>query len=232
MKLRSLIVDDEPLAHNVIKEYVRYLEYIEIVDQAYTSMNALRILKSTTVDLVFLDIQMPKLSGLEMLKILENPPLVVITSAYEEYALESYELNVCDYLLKPFSLKRFVKACEKVLEIYQRKETGIEEKSSHFFIKLDKRFIRLTHEDVIYLEAYGNYVKVWTSDECLLTPRTLSSFEIELPKSKFLRIHKSYIVNKEKIEYLDGNTVCMINRAEVSVSKNFKQDLMKFIGKK
>lgn len=232
MKMRSLIIDDEPLAHKVILEYAREAPFIEIAGQCYSATEALSALSAQEINLIFLDIQMPKLKGLDFLRALNKRPLAIITSAYEEYALESFELDVCDYLLKPFRFGRFLKAVNKAYELYQMKhpaarpcpparEDGTVE-PGRIFIKSDKRFIQLSLADIFFLESYGNYVKVWLEKEFHLTPRTLSGFEAELPESDFFRIHKSYIINRQYIHFVEGNTLRLKNGKALPIGKSYR----------
>lgn len=225
-KMNCLIIDDEPLAHQVIIEYAKELPYLEIVAQAYLPLKALEILKTQDIDLIFLDIEMPKLNGLEMLKLSRTTAEVIITSAYEQYALKGYEHQVCDYLLKPFRLDRFVQATEKALQQHQLKSTANQSDSHSLFIKVDKRLIQVAIEDIHYIESYGNYVKIWTGSFFLLTAGTLSRFEEELADKQFCRIHKSYLINTRQIDYLEGNQLMMKNQVSLLVSKNFKQDFL------
>ncbi len=233
MNLRTLIIDDEPLAHDIIIEYVKSVPFIEIVAQSYLATEALVVLKDKNIDLIFLDINMPKIKGLDFLRTLKNKPIVIITSAYEEYALESFELDVCDYLHKPFRFDRFLKAVNKALELFELKNQStsaspipssesVAEQSS-LFIKSDKRYIHIQHSDIIFLESYGNYVKIWLENDFHLTPATLSSFQVTLPQANFIRIHKSFIVNKHHINYVEGNTIRMKNDKEVAIGKNYRQ---------
>lgn len=235
MQLRTIIVDDEPLAHEVIKEHAKDVPFISIVGQFYSGTEALNYVNANPVDLIFLDIQMPKLKGLDFLKILKKNPLVIITSAYQEYALESFELDVCDYLLKPFRFDRFLKATNKAFELYQLKnQASITQPSENefvtaevqqLFIKTDKRFVQVNLKDIYFLESFGNYVKVWTENDFLLTARTLTSFTEQLPVDDFVRIHKSFIINKQFISYLEGNTVILKNKKQLQIGKSHKQSI-------
>lgn len=237
MKLRCLIIDDEPLAHEVILAYAHDVDFLEIVEQCYLATEALGVLREQQIDLIFLDIHMPKLKGLDFLRTLSQKPLVIVTSAYEAYALESFELDVCDYLLKPFRFDRFLKAANKALEMRQLRQKqpaqSLPEEepkgARRIFIKSDKRFIQINVADIFYLESYGNYVKVWLEDAYHLTPRTLASFEAELPAHDFFRIHKSYIINRKYIDYVEGNTVVLTNKTELPVGKNQRSDFKSFI---
>lgn len=228
MSLRCLIIDDEPLAHEVILEYSKDIPFLEICGQCYRATEAFEFLSSTEIDLIFLDIRMPKLSGLDFLKTLQRKPLVIITSAYEEYALESFDLAVCDYLLKPFRFDRFLKAANRALESYELKNKAnnststVVNESEQISIKADKRHVLVKLNDLQYLESLGNYVKVWGDTEFLLTPRTLSSFEEQLPPDIFVRIHKSFILNKKFVHYMEGNMIFLKNGKQVPIGKNYK----------
>ena len=227
MKLRALIIDDEPLAHKIILQYASDISSVEIVGQCHLATEALTFLSNQAVDLIFLDINMPKLKGLDFLRTLSRKPLVIITSAYEEYALESFELDVCDYLLKPFRFDRFLKAVNKAVEIHRLKNGVGEKTENHLFIKSEKKQIQINKEEIVYLESYGNYVKVWLKDQFHLTPRTLSSFELELPQNSFFKIHKSFIINIKQIDYVEGNAVVMKNKKLLPIGKNQRQAFKK-----
>ncbi len=233
--MKALIIDDEPLAHDVILTYVKDVDYIEIVEQFHLATEALTYLRTNEVDLIFLDINMPKLKGLDFLRTLSNPPIVIITSAYEEYALESFELKVCDYLLKPFRFSRFLKATQTALEVFDLKNKSINTESEssenpqQIFIKSDKKLIQIDLKDIYYLESYGNYVKLWLEKEYILTPRTLSSFEEQLPDNEFFRVHKSFVVNKKYIDFVEGNMVTLKNETTLNIGKSQRSAFKKFI---
>ena len=171
--IKALIVDDEPLAHKIIEAYAQDIPFLEIVGHCHLATEAYAFLAEMKVDLIFLDINMPKLKGIDFLRTLDSSPQVIITSAYQEYALEGFELQVTDYLLKPFGLPRFLKAIHAANVKILTEDT---EKS--VFLKVDKQHVQVNLEDIQYLESFGNYVKVWLEDTFLLTPRTLSSFEV------------------------------------------------------
>lgn len=237
MSLRCLIIDDEPLAHDVILAYINDVPFLTNIGHCYRATEALDFLNNHAVDLIFLDIRMPKLSGLDFLRTLQHQPLVIITSAYEEYALESFDLAVCDYLLKPFRFDRFLKAVNRAQEVYNLKnqadktvnilpkEAASTEKIA---IKADKKHILLDLDEILYLESLGNYVKVWKDDSFLLTPRTLSSFEEQLP-STFVRIHKSFILNKGYVHYMEGNMIFLKNGQQIPIGKNFKASIKQLL---
>lgn len=249
MKMRCLIIDDEPLAHEVIKKYMEDVPFLELAGQCYLATEALAFLNSGTIDLIFLDIRMPKLSGLDLLKTLPQRPLVIITSAHEEHALESFDLEVCDYLLKPFRFDRFLKAANRALTLFAlQKQTAnavaavasvapgvpvtpaaivpsinMPAAATHIYIKSDKKQVQVQLNDICYLESLGNYTKVWDAKSYLLTLRTLSSFEEQLPPDQFVRIHKSYILNRKFVQYLEGNMIRLKNGKELPLGKNYKE---------
>ncbi|CAM2005576.1 LytR/AlgR family response regulator transcription factor [Acanthopleuribacter pedis] len=233
MLLKALIVDDEPLAHEVLLGYLEEVAFLEPVGHCYSAAEAMDVLGRTQVDLLFLDIHMPKLKGTDFLKILPHPPLTIITTAYAEYALEGFELDVCDYLVKPIRFDRFLKAVHKARARVQsgtaepttdKEPTSLPEAAepAALFIKVDKKLVQLAPADITYLEAYGNYVKVWCGDQYLLTPRTLASFAAQLNGDQFLRIHKSYLVQKQHIRYLEAGMVVMNNGSQLPLGKTYK----------
>ncbi|NRB47904.1 MAG: response regulator transcription factor [Saprospiraceae bacterium] len=236
LTLKALIVDDEPLAHDVIIRFTKDVPGLEIIGQSFLALEALEFLRHQSVDLIFLDIQMPKLKGLEFLRLLDDKPMVIITSAYEKYALESFDLEVIDYLLKPYRFDRFLKAVRRAFDQQQLKanqaETTIARDASspqQLFIKSDKRFIQIQIEDIYYLESHGNYVKVWQKHGFHLTPKTLQSFEDILPSPTFFRIHKSTIVNRHYIDYLEGNQIKMQNGTMLTIGRNHRQRVKQLI---
>jgi DNA-binding LytR/AlgR family response regulator len=238
MKLRCLIVDDEPLAHDVILRYLDDIPFLESAGQCYLATEAFSFLNHHAVDLIFLDIRMPKLSGLDFLRTLSQRPLVVITSAYEEHALESFELEVVDYLLKPFRFDRFLKAANRALEQHTlRKQpvivpapAAMQHEPEPLYIKSDKKLVQMQLDDLYYLESLGNYVKVWGRDQFLLTQRTLGSFEEQLPADTFIRIHKSFILNKKFVHYIEGNMIRLRNGKALPLGKTFKHVVKLFPG--
>lgn len=238
MKLRCLIVDDEPLAHDVILRYLEDIPFLEKAGQCYLATEAFSFLNHHAVDLIFLDIRMPKLSGLDFLRTLNQRPLVVITSAYEEHALESFELEVVDYLLKPFRFDRFLKAANRALEQHTLRRQAVAspappvaaQEAEPLYIKSDKKLVQMQLDDVYYLESLGNYVKVWGRDQFLLTQRTLGSFEEQLPADAFIRIHKSFILNKKFVHYIEGNMIRLLNGKVLPLGKTFKHVIKLFPG--
>ena len=229
-QIKALIIDDEPLAHNVILSYVKNIDDITIVGQCYSATEAIEFLAKQETDLLFLDINMPLLSGLDLLKVLKNKPEVIITSAYSEYALESFELDVTDYLLKPFPFERFLQACNKVrdkMELIELAEqtTDTSNIQQFIYIKVDNQQHRIVLQQVSCFEAYGNYVKVWREGSSVLTPRTLTSFEAELSDTDFVRIHKSSIINLNHLTTMDSQTVTLSDGMKLNIGKSYKNNL-------
>lgn len=238
MSLRCLIIDDEPLAHDIIAAYINDVPFLEKIGHCYRATEALEFLTHHEIDLIFLDIRMPKLNGLDFLRTLQRKPLVIITSAYEEYALESFELAVCDYLLKPFRFDRFLKAVNRALEIFNLQnpisKTAISTQSETLLteqiaIKADKKHVLVNYAEIQYLESLGNYVKVWKDDSFLLTPRTLTSFEEQLPTNVFVRVHKSFILNKKAVHYLEGNMIFLKNGQQLPIGKSYKATIKQLL---
>lgn len=208
MKIRCMVVDDEPLAQSVLVNYISALPSLELCMICNNAIDAIAYLHEHAVDLMFLDIKMPELSGLEMLKTIHDPPTVIITTAHSEYAMEGYEYSVIDYLLKPFSFERFLKAVNKVIqkeEKLSRSEStpGIKREKDFLFIKVDKTLRKVHYSDILYVEGYGNFVKVFLEgNTMLLATETMTNIEKALPEDLFVRAHKSYIVSIQKISQI------------------------------
>lgn len=228
-KLRCLIADDEPIARQILESYIGDTPYLELVSSCKNAFEVLSILQEESIDILFLDINMPKLSGLSLLKTLQQKPDVIITTAYSEYAVEGFELSVTDYLLKPFSLERFLQAVMKVRKHAENPQERVSKNennvSTSLFVKSDKKLIKINLADLRYIEAYGNYIKIYT-DKMILTPQTLSDFLTKLP-SNFLRIHKSYIINFHRLKLIEGNQVVLDSDMKLPLGKSYKEELMK-----
>lgn len=225
MNINCIIVDDEPIARDILKNYIEQVPYLILIACCEDAFEAMRVLNTSDIDLVILDINMPKLTGFEMLRSLKKYPAVIITSAYPEYALEGFELSVTDYLLKPFSFPRFIQATEKVVN--KNSETGLTAKEEDLFlmVKSDKKLTKVFFDDISYIEAYGNYIFIYTGQERVMSKQTLTQFELQLPVSKFARIHKSYITSLKAIKYLEGNEVSIANK-KLPVGKVYRDSLM------
>ncbi len=229
--MKYIIVDDEPLAHEVIEEFCSMLPHLQLEKNCYNAIEAMQFLNGNTVDFMFLDINMPKLRGLDFLKTLTKPPKTIITTAYKEHALEGFELNVVDYILKPFSFDRLVKAVNKVSEI-QTTKTPIKELSnstestSRFFVKGDKKHHQIDLIDLLYIEAYGNYTKLFLKDGMIVSHEKISYYEELLNASNFMRVHKSFIVAIDKIKFIEGNRI-LINEHKIPIGQTYKSGINK-----
>lgn len=229
-KLNCIIADDEPIARQILENYVDAIPYLNLVASCKNAFEVLEILQEKEIDILFLDINMPKLSGLSLLKTLQKRPNVIITTAYPEYAIEGFELSVTDYLVKPFSLERFMQAVQKVNKKAVIKTTTViqeKETTNSIFVKSDKKIIKLNFDEIYYAEAYGNYVKIF-ADKMILTPQTLSDFLNKLTKD-FIRIHKSFIINFKHLKMIDGNQVILQNDAKLPIGKSYKKELLERI---
>lgn len=224
MKLKTLIVDDEPIARKGLEEYVNDISFLVHAGSCENALKATEFLQQHPVDLILLDIQMPNLTGIEFLKSLENPPLVIFTTAHPDYALESYSLDVLDYLVKPIMVERFQIAAQKAYD-YQLLRSSSMPSPDFFFIKCDHIFEKVHFNDVLYVEAMQNYCILHTPARKLIAYITLTGLEEKLPAAKFMKVHKSYIVNLEKITALDGNDL-FINKAQIPVSRSLKDEVM------
>lgn len=240
MKIRALIIEDEPLARNVILEYSKKIEFLEIVCSCEDALQGIDKLNDTTVDLLFLDINMPHLSGIAFLKTLKNPPLVIITSAYSDYALEGYELNVVDYLKKPFSFERFLKAIHKASELLKLKNQPLivpEEPvrksliEDSIFIKSNKKAYKICFKDILFVEGLGDYLKVHTRTQHLVTNLTMKKIQDILPADNFYRVHKSFIIALDKMEIVEGNLV-IIGAHKIPIGNNYRQEFFDMINQK
>lgn len=243
--INCIIVDDEPLAQRVIEKFLEDLPNFKVLAKCNNAFEAMDAINENAVDLMFLDINMPKLTGLSFLKSIKNPPLVIITTAYSEYAIEGYELDVVDYLKKPFSFERFFKAVQKVQERLKKHETPIsevlaEEEVSHvevfadlstskfIFVKANKKNHKVDIDDIFFIEALGDYIKIHTSNQVLVTYQSMKKIELILPSSVFVRIHKSYIVSVNKIKSVEGNMVEVKNE-KLSIGNSYKQQFQDFV---
>lgn len=224
MKLKCLIVDDEPMARKGLEEYVKDVPFLEHEGSCENALQATEFLQQHPVDLMLLDINMPHVTGIEFLKSLERPPLVIFTTAHPDYALESYSLDVLDYLVKPVLFDRFRKAAQKAYD-YQLLKASSLSSPDFFFIKCDHVFEKIYFNDVLYVEAMQNYCILHTPARKLIAYITLSGLEEKLPSAKFMKVHKSFIVSLDKITALDGNDL-FIGKAQIPVSRSLKEEVM------
>jgi DNA-binding LytR/AlgR family response regulator len=231
MKLKCIIVDDEPVARKVLQEYIEDIPFLELTEQADNPLKAQTILDHQKIDLVFLDINMPKLSGIEFLKTSTSLPMVIITTAYAEHALDGFALDVLDYLVKPFSFERFLKACNKAKDYHQLKMQADKNATAHenyFFVKCNGRIEKILYDELLFVEASLNYVTLHTVNGKMIVYLTIKGIMESLPANLFLKIHKSFIVNLQKIKSIEGNII-RIGNAEIPISQNYQDEVMKMI---
>ncbi len=223
--LKCLVVDDESIAREGIIEYINKLDFLSVAGVCSSALEAAEYLKKHEIDLMFLDIQMPHLSGLEFLESLQNPPLTIFTTAYSEYALDGFRLQVVDYLLKPIAFKRFFQASMKALEIVKLRNQNDDLENSNMFVRQGDSFVRIVWSDILYIESMQNYVKLHFKDRMLTIYQTMISLEEMLPKDAFFRIHKSYLVNILHIDLITGNKL-LIDGNELPISRQRKDELL------
>lgn len=236
-KISCLIADDEPIARGIIEKYCACLPDLEVVASCGSALEAKSVLQKAEIDIIFLDINMPVLDGISFIKTLKYPPQIIFTTAYKEFALEAFDLAACDYLLKPFSLERFIIAVDKAMEklrpspgntIFPAAEPA--EKDADFsFIKTDGKIYRVKHSDILYAEAKGNYTSIVTNRLRLLPAMTFTAIEAILPQHLFSRIHRSFIVNKSHITHIEGNRVYIADIA-LPIGSSYKEDFIKQLG--
>ena len=230
-----IIVDDEPIAHDIIKDYCDLLPNLEFKKHCYDAIEALSYLSEHTVDLIFLDLNMPKLKGFDFLKTLSNPPKVIVTTAYSEFALESYELNVVDYLLKPFSFERLLKAVNKVIDTPQSSpkqpstiNTETSKTNKQLFLRQNKSHIKVETDDILFIEAAGNYTKVITTKQTVTVREKISEMLEVLPPENFLQVHKSFAIGLKHIKSIEGNKIT-IEEYSIPIGKLYKINVNKLL---
>lgn len=232
MKTKCLIIDDEPLARDLIRSYLTKLENFEIAGECGDAMKALQVLRDQKVDLMFMDIQMPQITGIEFLKILKNPPKVIITTAYREYAIDSFELDVVDYLLKPITFERFLKSVNKYYQVSQEEipvsapvSEVIQSEEAFIYVRENKRVIKVNLNEILYIEGLSEYVQIYTDKKKIITKTSMTSLEEKLPGDGFLRIHKSFIVSMSRIEAFTAHTIEVPGK-ELPIGRSYKNTVL------
>ena len=229
MSINCIIIDDEPLARKGLKEYIADTDFLQLAGEFDNPLKATEAISKGEVQLLFLDIQMPKITGLEFFRTLKQPPPVIFTTAYPQYALDGFEVNALDYLVKPISFDRFLKAALKAKEFYEVREKNSVLASSagteYFFIKADNKLVKLDYEEVLFAEALQNYVVIHTTGKKYITYLTFKAVEDYLPGNRFIRTHKSYIVAAAKIDSIEGNDIT-IGQHHIPISRNLKEEVM------
>ncbi|MFM2267114.1 MAG: hypothetical protein RL757_555 [Bacteroidota bacterium] len=241
--LKCLIVDDEPIARQIVRSYVQQLNFLTVAGECGDAMETINFLNQNTVDILFLDINMPVLNGLSLLKTLAEPPKVILTTAYKDYALDAFELRVSDYLLKPFSFERFFKAIQKVqselaengktttiaAETPQNAPPPVSDDFEGVFIKVGKTIFRFAYSEILFCESQHNYTRIVTLNDDIRTYQTLTQVEEQLPASLFLRTHRSFLVGKQQIKKIDGNRI-FIGNHEIPIGANYREQFLERLG--
>jgi len=229
--MQCIAVDDEKLVLDLVVDNIKQVPYLQLVKACRNAIEAIEVLQKEKIDLIFLDIQMPKLSGLQLIQTLQQPPMVILITAYEQYALEGYNLNIVDYLLKPVSFERFLKACNKAKELFDLrsdKTAAKEESPNHLFVNVEYTLVKILFSDILFIEGLKDYIKIHlaSSPKPVLTKISLKAMEEKLPADKFIRIHKSYIVAADKITVIKRDLI-NIGPHEIPVSDFYKENLAK-----
>ena len=231
MNIKCMIVEDEPLAVDIIRDFISQVPFLQLVLVCNDAFSAIEVLKKETIDLIFLDIHLPKLKGLDFLSTLKKPPMVVITTAYHEFALKSYEYNVIDYLLKPIEFSRFMMAISKVIDrntVAGPTTSKASNEKPSLFVTVYKKKIRIAFDQILYIESQRENIKIVTEDKIIQTRYLISDIESELP-SGFLRIHRSFIINIEKIEAFDSAAI-EIGKKEIPIGRSYKDFVLSKLG--
>lgn len=240
MKINCIAIDDEPLALNKIREYIKRIGYLNLLESFDNAIDAIDFMKNNKVDLIFLDIQMEELSGIQMLESLHDKPKVVLTTAYDEYALKGYELDVCDYLLKPISFQRFLQACEKVYDLlFPQKKPDItipdpasgEASKGYFFVKNGNITQKINFDDILFVEGMKDYLRIWTTKERVMTLLSFKKLEEALPDKGFMRIHKSYLIAIDKIDSIERSHV-KIGKESLPIGDSYRREFFEMIEKR
>lgn len=235
MKIRCIAIDDEPLALKQIDAYIRKTPFLESVMLFNSAIDAMEFLSSEKADLIFVDINMPDLNGLDFVKALTDKPGIIFTTAYSEYAIEGFRVDAIDYLLKPVSYNDFLKAVNKARQIFENnvsKSGRAIQRPDHLFVKADYKIVRIELSDIKYIESMHEYVKIHLTDgKPVMTLLSLKSIEEQLPSDRFMRVHRSYIVNKEKIRVVERNRIVFDNNVYIPVSDQYKEAFQEFINR-
>jgi DNA-binding LytR/AlgR family response regulator len=233
MKLRCVIIDDEPVARKLLQEFIGEVSDLELIGQAENPLKALELINENDVDIIFLDIDMPKINGVAFLKSARLPAQIIMTTAYAEYAAEAYELDVVDYLVKPIAFERFLKACGKAREAVKRRPAAPVlpvRINDHFFVRCNNQIEKIFYEDLVYAEAMLNYVMLHTGSKKLMVYITIKNLEEQLPADIFIKVHKSFIVNSNKVKSIEGNILDM-GKEKIAISQGLREKVIQEIVK-
>jgi len=234
-KIKCIIVDDEPLSRELLENHIERIPFLELVKSCADAFDAIDVLQTDTIELLITDIQMPRINGLELIKSLSNPPFIIFATAFSNYAIEGYDLNAVDFLLKPISFERFLKAINKAKKDIDQKSgenTVVNNKQQvqHLFVKDGLRLSKILFEDILYVEGMKDYIKIVTKQKSIVTYMRMKSIEEVLPESQFIRIHKSYIIHIPAIKSVLGNSIELVNNESIIISKQHKQELIERLG--
>ena len=233
MKLKCIIIDDEPIARKVLQEFIEEIDYLELTGQAENPLKAMSLLNENDIDIVFLDINMPKINGIDFLKNSRLNAKIIMTTAYAEYAVEAYGLDVFDYLIKPIAFERFLKACNKAKEAGKVRAIAQDQAgkaNDHFFIKCNNQIEKVFYDDLVYAEAMLNYVMLYTKSKKMMVYVTIKSLEEQLPPEIFIKVHKSFIVNINKVKSIEGN-ILDIGNEKITISQSLREKVINEIVK-
>ncbi len=233
MKIRTIAIDDEPLALRLVTDYIKKTPFLELVGEFDNPLDAIEFLNQEVVDLIFLDIQMPDLTGVEFARVLKEGPKIIFTTAYENYALESYKLDAVDYILKPFNYEEFLKAAQKAKKLFELEEAALptlEPGKEFLFLKSEYKIRRINFNDILYIEGLKDYVKVYLQGEIkpIMSLNTVKSLVEKLPSDRFMRVHRSYIVNLQKIETIERSRI-VFGKTYIPVSDQYKEAFQNFV---
>ena len=230
-KIKCILVDDEPMARTILESYLAKIASIELVKSCKNVVEAFDVINSDTIDLIFLDINMPEISGLTLAKSISNQTKVIFTTAYREYAIDGFDLQAVDYLLKPISFERFLQAVQKFIDSNAIKDTQptkkpSEEKNDFIFVRSDRKMVKIDFEAILFVESLSDYIKIHTSNKIIVTRETITNIEEKLPNSSFLRVHRSYIINISKIDSYTNEFIEIYKKA-LPISRTYKENVLK-----
>lgn len=230
-KIQCIVVDDEPVARGIIESYLEKVQNIHLVKSCKNVVEAFEVLNTNSIDLIFLDINMPEVSGLSLAKSMKNKSKIIFTTAYREYAVEGFDLQAVDYLLKPISFDRFLQAIQSFFELsvyqsYEQKSLIEEEKLQYMFVRSDRKMVKVVFDDILYIESLSDYIKVYTKDAIIVTRETISNMESKLPHKRFLRTHRSYVVSVSQINSYTNEYVELDKKA-IPISRSYKENILK-----
>lgn len=230
-KVRCLIVDDEPVARDILSKHLSRIESVEVITQCKSAVEAFNVISEQDIDLIFLDINMPEISGLSFAKSINRDIKIIFTTAYREYAIDGFDLQAVDYLLKPISFERLLQSVKKFLDENQSVKSGTTneeslEKSNHFFVRSERKMIKISYEDILYIESISDYIKINLKSKSVITRETITNIEAKLPKSEFIRTHRSFLVAISAIESFTSEFI-EISDHQIPISRSYKDDVLR-----